>query len=505
MGHLVVDKAAWGPLPGEERFYALIDGMAPYLNDPVGYAQDVLDITPTAQQVEALQALALDDRNKGIVCSGHGIGKTVTEAIAGHWFIDTRWKSNVLVTAPVKAQLSDLFWKEFVRLLMRKPQQIRDLFDRTQDSFFHRAFKEEWTLKARTARKDKPESLQGRHNPHLLILADEGCGIDDSLYEVMEGALTQGDNKLWVFTNPTRPGGYVYHGTKDPKHFVTFFFSSLDSPLYKKAQAESIAARYGTDSDVYRVRVLGRFPRGEPNQMFSLELIESCFLVEIPEELQHPIVWAVDIAREGNDETVLAKRHGMKVLPVKGWFNTTLDQTRKRIMREYDTCKPALRPERIIIDTAGMGAGVYDELAALGYPVAQFNAGWSASDQTRWFNAKAELFDDVRLMMQRQRIQLSKYDADGQPDDDMLGQFCSIMQEIDKENGALRVVPKKATKLKEKKSPDRAEAVLYLFWDMEARGLGHDEEEDLDAWGEPKRSKNSAYEYDEFKENGRVA
>jgi hypothetical protein len=490
----------WGPAPGEEPYYALVEGMSAYVNDPVGYAMDVLDMKPTGQQSDALMAIANDPRNKGVACSGHGVGKTRTEAVAAHWFMDTRWKANVLVTAPVKTQLSDLFWKELVFLLLRKPKEIRDLFDRTQDSYFHRAFREEWALRARTARKDKPEALQGRHNPHLLVLCDEGCGIEDVLYEVLEGAMTQGDNKLWVFTNPTKPGGYVYNATKDKEHFASFTFSSLDSPLYNKKQAESIAARYGRESDIYKVRVLGEFPSGDPNQMFPLALIESCFLVEIKEEFQRPVVWAVDVAREGDDETVLAKRHGMKVLPLTGWFNTTLDQTRKRIIREYDNCKPSERPERIIIDATPMGAGLCDELEALGYPVVRFNPGWTSSDPTRWANAKAELFDDVKLMMQRGRIQLPKFDIHGEIDNDLHGQFTTITFEVDPHNGVLRITPKKSTKNPARKSPDRPEAVIYLFWDMECRMANYDDDEQRDFLGNPIMPRRSAYAYDEFKD-----
>lgn len=486
-----------------EKARSVYDTFSVYAMDPVGFCADCLGLHLSPQQCKAAESLARDPRKKVVITSGHGIGKTTLMAALSLWFMLTRYKAIVLATAPTKHQLYDLLWKELTALFSRLPAPLCNqgfVFDKSGDRFWHVDYKEEWYIQCRTARKDKPEGIQGRHNRHLLILVDEGCGVDDKIFETIENALTEDDNFLFVATNPTRTGGYVYKAANSPQDFCYYEMSALDSPFYPRSKAESIARRYGINSDVYRVRVLGRFPGGEPDQMFPLELVMSCVGREV--HVTKPIVWALDVARMGDDSTVLAPRHGYKVLPLTSWRKSQTDQTAQRVMRMYNGCTDADRPDRIIVDTAGIGAAVWDILHTKGFPVDQFNAGWGSSDPTRWKFAKAELFEEVRDRMIRGMVSLPEYDSTGDVEDDLVAQFASIKFKIDPNTGVTSIVPKEI--MKEQyglESPDRAEAVIYSWYDAEAIGQ-YGEENDIDEIlhrGKRRETRN-AYDYDEFQE-----
>src|SRR6478672_12597345 len=71
-------------------------------------------------------------------------------------------------------------------------------------------------------------------------------------------------------------------------------------------------ADYGEDSDFIRVRVLGTFPRAASTQFISSELAEAAASAdrEAVHSLHDPRVMGVDVARFGDDATVICFRIG---------------------------------------------------------------------------------------------------------------------------------------------------------------------------------------------------
>lgn len=479
-----------------EKYALMVNELAKhYYDDPVGFAYDVLGETVSQQQADYFMAVAGKKKKRTVVTSGHGTGKTRGMAILIWWFLLTRMCSNVLCIAPTKHQLFDLLWKYVSELHRKLPVAYAQMFEIQSDEIFHKAFRLEWGCKARTARKDVPEGLQGFHGKHLLILCDEGCGIADKIFETIEGALTEEDNHLFIATNPTRTGGYVYRATKDSADFNYFKLSSLDSPFYDKSHAESLARRYGETSNVYKVRVLGEFPDSEPDQLIPTDAIEEAYGLEV--SIKRPVVWALDVARMGDDECVLARRHGMDILPLIPWSKVRTDQTVRKIIKLYNSTPKDERPDRIVIDCNGLGVGVYDQLLSRNFPVVEFVSNWASSDPNRWENAKAELYDEVAELIKKRRVHLPRYTYDGNHDVETEAQLGELKYAVDEKTGVFKIIGKKTMKSKYGfDSPDRAEAIIYTFWEREAEGSGEDEEE----YGRVKQS--SAYEYDEFNTGG---
>ena len=115
----------------------------------------------------------------------------------------------------------------------------------------------------------------------------------------------------------TRLSGEFYRSHHADRHlWQTFHFSSEDALLVSPDYMNRIARKYGKDSDVYRVRVKGDFPLAEADTFIPLPLVEAARTVE-----QKPgkrVVWGLDPARFGDDETALVKRAGSKVLEISG-------------------------------------------------------------------------------------------------------------------------------------------------------------------------------------------
>jgi len=227
--------------------------LAKFKDEPVEFVRQVLGAEPDAWQAEALTALATRDRVA--IRSGHGVGKTALEAWSVCWFLFTRPFCKVPCTAPTIRQLYDILWSEISKWLKSSPL-LAELFEWQKTKVSFKTAPERWQAIARTAAR--PENLAGFHDEHLLFILDEASGIDDAIFETVEGALTGKDNKLLICGNPTRNAGFFKRAFyEDRDLYYMLKVSSAESGRVSNEYCKRLIRQYGEDSDVVRVRVLG--------------------------------------------------------------------------------------------------------------------------------------------------------------------------------------------------------------------------------------------------------
>jgi hypothetical protein len=111
-----------------------------------------------------------------------------------------------------------------------------------------------------------------------------------------------------------------------------------------------------------------------------------------------PRIIGVDVARFGDDRTVILVRQGNRILE-------------KLIFRELDTMQVAAHVCKAVdlyqasatfIDGVGLGAGVVDRCRQLGYQVVDVNSGSKAMDDEHYTNLRAEMWDKLRQWLKEQ-------------------------------------------------------------------------------------------------------
>lgn len=470
-----------------------------YVDDPVGFANDFLDFEPTPQQAEFMESVARNRRTT--VRSGHGIGKTRAEGALAWWFMVTRFKPIIAATAPTSHQLYDILWKELIYLKNRLPKAIGDMFDHSSERVWMRQFKEEWYLQAVTSRKENPDALQGFHNEEggLFFICEEASGIPSVSFEPVEGAITGTDDRMLLCGNPTKTGGYFYDSHNAHKdEYACHVFSSLDSPLYKREVAESLARRYGRTSSIYRVRVLGEFPKAEPDQLIPYETLEDCVMIDTTRHA--PILWGVDVARYGDDETCLAKRHGQQFMPVLRKRQADTMEVARWIAAEYRKTPNRFKPISILVDVNGVGAGVFDYLDMKRYPVEPVNAAWAATAPNEFGNARAETYFKFADDLKNRKISLPDVDEHGDPENELLAQGAAIKYILKQAKGGIGgevmyIESKEEMKKRGFPSPDALEALIHTYY-HEYNGSA--EEDNDDDFPVHKAQSDDYYDYDEF-------
>ena len=181
--------------------------------DPLLYVRQRFGVEPTWQQQQILEAIR-EPGAKVSVRSGHGVGKSASAAWVLSWFVETHDFAKVPCTAPSSHQLRDILWGELSKWRRRADELsaqrgdhprfwLSKLFRLLTDSLTDPGAKD-WGAFARTAKKENPEALQGFHGAALLYIIDEASGVDESIFEAAEGALSTPGARVLMLGNPTR-------------------------------------------------------------------------------------------------------------------------------------------------------------------------------------------------------------------------------------------------------------------------------------------------------------
>ena len=273
-----------------------------YADHPVEFVEDIIRARPDRLQREMLQSVA--DNPLTSVRSGHGVGKSAVESWLIIWFLSTRPYPKIPCTAPTKHQLYDILWAEVSKWLRNNPVLEKDIIW-TQEKVFMRGYREEWFAVARTA--SKPDALQGFHASHVLYIIDEASGVDDKVFEPILGALTTEGSRLFMAGNPTKLTGFFFDSHhKNRAQYHTMHIDGRDSSRVDETFVQTIIEMFGEDSDVFRVRVAGDFPRALPDSFIPMEWAERASEAPAPEITRAARVdIGIDVARYGDDSSVM--------------------------------------------------------------------------------------------------------------------------------------------------------------------------------------------------------
>ncbi len=427
-----------------------------YKDDWVALAKEVLNFEPDEDQAAILRAINAGERRISIR-SGHGTGKTTTLAIATVCHALTRFPQVTVCTAPTSSQLFDALAAQTKSWFKKLPPALLDCFELKSESIHHKAAPEDSFISFRTSRPEMPEALAGVHSENVLLIADEASGVPEAVYIAASGSMSGHGACTVLAGNPVRTAGLFFDTHHDLAHnWKTFHLSCVGNPRISDDFLTDMESRYGLDSNDYRVRVLGDFPRAEADAVIPYELIQLALDREVEPTLVKPI-WGLDCARKGNDRAALAKRQGNVLLEnVKWWKGLETMELVGRVVAEWEMTPVMDRPESICVDAIGLGAGVADRLAELGLPARSINVSEApALGNGNYLNLKTELYYACRQwFVERSGSLRGDKETAAQLGWTRFGYTSS---------GKLKIEGKDELRKRMKKSPDLGEAFILTF------------------------------------------
>ena len=387
-----VEPAPQAPPPGAPD-NPFLEWVGRYRDEPVKFFEEVLQITPEEWQKDALNAIKAGERRLSIR-SGHGVGKSTFASGAAAWFFLTRFTCKVVVTAPTASQLFDALFAELKSQLKRMPPMLQELFAVMTDRVTLLSAPDEVFISARTSRAEAPEALQGVHAEHVMLIADEASGVSERVFEAAVGSMSGHNAVTLLLGNPTQSSGLFYDTHNKLKDtWWTRRVSCLEVPnRVSRAYVEEVIDTYGEDSNAYRVRVLGEFPKGDDDTVIALEDIEAAKVREIEPGVSSRSVWGLDCARFGGDSTVLTKRKGNRLVSQDRRVKLDTMQVAGWVVDQWNATADRDKPVEICVDVIGIGSGVADRLRELGLPVVDVNVAEAPAFSDKYVNLRSELW-----------------------------------------------------------------------------------------------------------------
>lgn len=402
------------------------------------------------------------------VASGHGPGKSALVAWLILWALSTFADTKGVVTANTEVQLRTKTWPELAK--WHRLFIARHWFNFTATALYSADPDHEktWRVDAIAWSERNTEAFAGLHNQgkRIVVIFDEASAIPDVIWETTEGALTDADTEIiWcAFGNPTRNTGRFRECFGRYRHrWHTHQVDSRTARLTNKTQIQQWIDDYGEDSDFVRVRVRGVFPRAGSMQFIASDVAEAAMTDEreVSGTLEDALIFGVDVARFGDDQSVIYFRRGRdarSIPPIKlrGVDTMTLAA---RVMDEAKN----RQPDAIFVDGGGVGGGVIDRLRMLHQPVIEVQFGGkpdrsqnSQDGQVIYANKRAEMWGLMRDWLRGGWI----------PNDlDLLADLTGVEYGYVLKDGldAIQLEKKADMKKRGLASPDSADALALTF------------------------------------------
>lgn len=456
-----------------------------YREDPAAFVRDCFrwgpDEGPTFYQEEILSEVPV--KKRVAVRGPHSLGKTAMIAWLILWFGLTRdgedWKCPS--TASVWRQLKKYTWPEVHKWARRLRWEIiqRVPFDlRTELLQTHLRLS---TGEAFAIASDNHEYIEGAHADSLLYIFDEAKAIPAATFDAAEGAF-MGSSSAEAFafaaSTPGEPAGRFYDihsrraGYEDWWVRHVTLEDTIKANRIAPEKAEQRKKQWGETSALYQNRVLGQFCASEADGVIPLAWLDEAherwreWKAATAAGLNGHTFTSVgaDIAGGGGDVTVLAPR-----------FQNVISELRRpphaKTMETAGIIKGIIDANGgyAVVDSVGLGLGVFDRLRELGVDALPFSAGKSAKDkegqvildktgEQAFVDLRAAAWWNLREMLDPE----SGHDL-ALPDDDLLTGDLTAPRWRVMSGGKIRVESKADIEKRIGRSTDDGDAVVMAF------------------------------------------
>lgn len=454
-----------------------------FVCDIVYCGQEITETNgPSPAQRKVLDAVSQSARDRRpVACkSGHGTGKTCVASWIIYWFLFTHPFGKVGVTAPTERQLKNGLWAELQKWLNRSVI-LQSFFKWKTETVEVRGQGIAWAAELRTSYK--PENLAGLHGEGgCLMVVDEASGIlDDNIWDTMSGAMSDVGSFMLAIGNPTQVRGafhrfFVGKGSQARK----LTLSCLDPGYHGSPSfAKEIEAKYGRDSDQYRVRVLGEFPLDSPTSFIKLAMLQGAYARPFSQSLL-PII-AVDPADAGDDATEIFAGVGYRIAyqrTLNGETDGCINGQAVLMMihKLRENCKKlGFHPDvtiEVVFDRTGIGAGMDTYLKPFqtsdNFKLIPIHAAEAGNDE--YEDMSDLLWGNMKSLLHKLSIPHFSEGRASQNEgfteeffEELEDQICGRNYEINPRNNKIKLESKKTMKARGKCSPNKADTLaLYL-------------------------------------------
>jgi hypothetical protein len=417
--------------------------------------------SPLKWQREVLRAIK-EDLPLGkvrIACaSAHGVGKTCLVSWILVWSMATCGDCRGILTASNEAKLATKNRAELAKWL--RLFRGRAFFELTATALISVKREMTWRVDLQPWNEHRAETFAGLHNQgkRIICIMDEASVIPQIIWTTLEPAMIDANTEcIWcVFGNPLRNSGAFFEcfGKFSHRWPRRWHVDARDVPISDKEQIKQWAEDHEEDSHFFMTRVRGLFAHQSALQFIPSDVVEAAMEREVITNPRDPLVLGVDVARFGDDASVIYPRRGMdarSIPPIVLWRTSTdrLEDVILQFCSEHHV-------ECIFIDGGGVGGAVVDHLLNRhNLPVEdiQFGSRPSRGDQIKYAQKRSEMWGAMRDALKYLAIPNSA---------ELRDQLTSLEFDYNLK-GELQLEKKSDAKKRGLASPDQADALALTF------------------------------------------
>ena len=426
---------------------------------------------------------AVFTKKRVAVKSGTGVGKTYAAALVALVFLYV-FKGVVITTGKSWRQIREQLWGEIHRIWNHSNRHLRTTKDMVLGGILNQTdlrVAEKWYMIGFST--DEPDRLRGFHAKNTLLIIDEACGVKKELFEASEAILTSKESHVLLIGNPTDPTGEFAKCFEPDSGYHQISISCFDSPnvrhrkhiypeLTSHEWVEAKKKSWGEGSPMYKACVEAEFPEEREDTLIPFRFIQEALDRDLPDK--SPILtFSVDVARYGDDRTIMGMRRANgKFRIIEETQGKPTTDTSGRIIFNYKEFTEGMENPLIPInvDDIGVGGGVTDMLVEQEVPCNGVNVGEAPEpypedeeDTSKYLNKRSQYFWKLRVAFMNGEVDI---------DDEELAKDLSRLRYEYTSKGKLQIIDKKKFKTEYGYSPDKADAMMLAWSELEAENVG---------------------------------
>jgi phage terminase large subunit len=393
------------PKPLELDIGATADQINAWLADPVDFARDCFAVEPDAWQANILRLFPHNRRLAMQACVGPGKTCVLAWLILNFMLIEN---AEIAALSVSGANVRNNLWKELA-YWRGKCAWIKAAFAMTATRLFvpttpEHDYERTWFCELRTWSKDADENLagqtlQGLHAANLMVVMDESGSMPDALMIAAEGILATippgGRAHIVQAGNPTVLSGPLWRAASKDRSMWKLIQVTGDpddperSPRINLDWAREMIKAYGRNHPWVMVKIFGQFP---PSSFRALigpdEMRSACGRHLSANQYDRAAkIIGVDVARYGDDATVIWPRQGLAAFEPIEMRNAHPDDVAGQIM----TLMEEWAADSVMVDaTGGFGDGVVDSLGRIGITAIRVQFAGKPIEP-KFYNKRAEI------------------------------------------------------------------------------------------------------------------
>lgn len=366
---------------------------------PPRMVRELFDATPDDWQDNVLAAFPSSPRIA--MKASKGPGKTCTEAWLCWNFLLTRPHPNIAATSISGDNLRDNLWKEMAHW-RNKSELLKAMFEWQTERIFAKEHPATWFMAARSWPKSADvtqlgNTLAGLHSDYIMFVIDESGSIPTPILLSAEAALAScKEGHIVQAGNTNSLEGALYDACVTNKHLwrVVLITGDPDNPMRSPRVsiewARQLIATYGRESPFVKVMVLGEWPSASINALIGADEVESAMRRTYRQaDIDHAArILGVDVARQGDDASVIFPRQGLVAFPPHVMRNVTGIVGAGQVARTWTDWDV----DAVFIDnTGGFGSSWIDQLSTLNRTAIPIGFAERAQSK-RYYNRRAEMY-----------------------------------------------------------------------------------------------------------------